>query len=208
MVDVILVLTKKGSGDEQCSDVHNNIDVESAKIDSIPTTGNNVFYVIKDGESHKKCTFLRIYSKMERVNHYDHVIFAEVSKDGESSGDCRGIMAFSGTYPKPVEEDEKEKLHEYYKKNEDFVKFIDKHEYGYIKVPVGGGEGGGGNDYYHIFCILMVEYNCDGQIIEYKIIAFAVISNDGQVFIPVKTIGDAKEKVEELIAAAFSTPTW
>jgi hypothetical protein len=81
MVDVILVLTKKGSGDEQCSDVHNNIEVESAKIDSIPAAGE-VFDATNYENIHINCTCLRIYSKMDHVDHYDHVIFAEVSEDG------------------------------------------------------------------------------------------------------------------------------
>jgi hypothetical protein len=194
MVDVILVLTKKGSGDEQCSDVHNNIKVESAEIDSIPATGE-VFDAINYENINIKCTCLRIYSKMERVDHYAHVIFAAVSGSDE----------FGGTCPEIVKEVKPDNLivHDIYTGhakeliNELTSPLIDdgqaESNYIIINIPAKGGD-----DFYHIFNIVMVEYDRDGNIIKQESMGFAVTSPKG-LFKWFSTIIGATEMAVNLI---------
>jgi hypothetical protein len=199
MVDVILVSIEKGGCDGKGYSVHKSIHVESAKIKSIPQP-NEVFKVVRGGALRQEYKCLRISSGLERVDHYDRVVFAEICGGDEFSGDRGGIIGFAVTYPEIVEEDHPEILSEYFENGyaEEFIyhlKAVCAVKYVVINVPFEGGD-----NFYHVFHILKAVIDGNGDILNYESMGFAVTSRAGH-FECGLTKKEAVEKATVLIKA-------
>jgi hypothetical protein len=76
MINAILVSIGKGRHEKEGRDVHENIDVDSVEIESMPKFGD-IFEVIKKTTLHQKYMCLRVSSGDEGIEHYSGVVFAE-----------------------------------------------------------------------------------------------------------------------------------